>query len=84
MFSLWFLPFELQSRWIAAALVLALGLSACSSRTAEEIADDRAQVLGTWRYETDGIGDLQRGTLQIHVHDGELVGRFRDRWRGQV
>lgn len=84
MFSLWFLPFELQSRWIAAALVLALALTACSSRTAEEIADDRAQVLGTWEYQTDGIRSLQRGTLQITERDGKLVGQIQDSWRGRI
>jgi hypothetical protein len=55
-----------------------------SSRTAEEIAADRARVLGTWTYRTDNISALQRGTLRISVHDGKLVGRIQDTWRGAL
>lgn len=84
MLSRWFFSFDLQSRWIAAALVLAVGLSACTSRTAEEIAEDRARVLGSWEYQTDGIAALQRGTLQISAHKDTLVGRIQDTWRGTL
>lgn len=61
-----------------------MGMSGCASRTAEEIADERAQVLGTWEYNADGIHALQRGTLTITVRDGKLVGQIRDRWRGKI
>lgn len=70
----------------ATALILCIiwGLiGACtSSRTPEEVAADRATVLGLWKYRADGTDALQRGTLQIHVKDGQLKGRIQDRWRG--
>lgn len=76
----------LQHRWfLAVLLVPATVLSGCTSpRTADEIAADRARVLGTWEYHADGIRALQRGTLQIQVQDGKLVGRLQDSWRGPV
>jgi len=66
-------------------LLVGVGLWGCtSSRTPTEIADDRAAVLGTWRYRADGFRLLDRGTLQIRVRDGHLIGEFRDRWRGTI
>lgn len=65
-------------------LLLCVAVGGCAPRTAEEVAADRARVLGTWEYRTNGIGALQRGTLQIMVQDAKLVGRFQDSWRGQV
>lgn len=55
-----------------------------SSRSAQERADDRSKVLGTWEYRTNGTSALQRGTLQISVEDGRLVGTLQDSWRGTV
>jgi hypothetical protein len=76
------------NRWSAASLLLIAGLLlsalGCSSRSAEEIVSDRARVLGTWEYRTDGIGSLQHGTLRITMQEGRLVGRLQDSWRGQV
>ncbi len=58
-------------------------LCACSSQRApEETANDRATVLGVWKYRAHGTDALDRGTLQIHVRDGRLRGRIQDRWRG--
>lgn len=67
-------------------LVLAgLVVTGCaSSRSAQERADDRSKVLGTWEYRTNGTSALQRGTLQISVEDGRLVGTLQDSWRGTV
>jgi hypothetical protein len=66
-------------------LFAAAGLSGCtSSRSPTEIANDRADVLGTWKYRANGSRLLDRGTLQIQVRDGHLTGEFRDRWRGTV
>lgn len=66
-------------------LLAAAGLSGCnSSRSPTEIANDRADVLGTWKYRANGSRLLDRGTLQIHVRDGHLTGKFRDRWHGTV
>jgi hypothetical protein len=73
-----------HSRRKAVLLVLVIVLLGCHPRSAEEIAADRARVLGTWEYHTRGISALQSGTLRIRVQDGELVGRLRDRWRGTV
>lgn len=58
-------------------------LTACSSsRAPEDVARDRAAVLGLWKYHTNGIDELGHGTLQIHVQDGRLKARIQDRWRG--
>lgn len=67
-------------------LVLAgLVVTGCaSSRSAQERADDRSKVVGTWEYRTSGTSALQRGTLQISVEDGRLVGELQDSWRGTV
>ena len=77
-----------QGPWKAGLCLLltgfALSVLGCSARSAGEIAADRARVLGTWKYQTDGIGTLQRGTLRILVEEGKLVGRLQDSWRGQV
>ncbi len=74
--------------------ILAVGLttfallffaSGCtSSRTAQEVAKNREAVLGTWEYRTDNISSLDRGTFQVIVEDGQLRGRFRDKWRGNL
>jgi len=64
--------------------LLAIGVSGCTSRTAEEIAEDRAQILGVWKYKTDGIGALQHGTLKITQQNGKLVGQIQDSWRGRI
>ena len=66
---------------VVATLSVLLG---CSPRSAEEIVSDRERVVGTWKYKTDGIPFLQRGSLYIAVQDGELVGRLQDSWRGSV
>ena len=66
-------------------LVVAAELWECSSSDSPtEIADDRAAVGGTWTYRTNGSRLLDRGTLQIQMHDGHLTGEFRDRWRGTI
>jgi hypothetical protein len=65
-------------------LVGSLVVGCTSSRSAEEVASDRANVLGVWKYRTDGVSMLQHGTLQIRVQDGRLTGRFNDQWRGTV
>lgn len=76
---------SMQSRLLLLVLlVLAAGVLGCAPRSAEEVAADRARALGTWEYQTDGIGVLQRGTMRITVDDGHLVGRFQDSWRGEV
>jgi hypothetical protein len=70
---------------VLAGLLLGGVLAGCSSsRPPEAIAADRARVLGTWTYRTDGVGRLERGTLQIRVKDGRLLGRLQDQWRGTV
>jgi hypothetical protein len=70
---------------LLSTLLLGVGLSGCaSSRTAEQVAQNRAAVLGTWEYRTDNISALQRGTFQVMVKDGRLKGRFRDSWRGDL
>jgi hypothetical protein len=66
-------------------MLLAFGWTACStSRPPEKVADERARVVGTWKYRADGISRLQKGTLQIMVQDGDLKGRLRDNWRGEM
>jgi len=65
-------------------LVGGLAVSCTSSRSPEEVATDRANVLGVWKYRADGVNMLQHGTLQIRVRDGQLTGRFQDQWRGTV
>lgn len=69
-------------------LLIILVTSVCagctSSRSVEEIASDRASVLGTWEYQTENIQRLHRGTLHIEVQNGRLKGRLQDRWRGRV
>lgn len=84
-----FVPFD-TSGWPALvrfplALVLLVALIGCvSSRSPEEVASERAEVLGTWEYQTEGINILQRGTLRITEENGDLIGRFRDSWRGKL
>jgi hypothetical protein len=64
-------------------LLISLSLGGCAStRTAQEVTE-RTRALGTWEYRTQGIDGLQRGTLQIVTRDGDVIGRFRDQWRGQ-
>ena len=80
-------PFSLIVRrpWLLCGLVvLAFALAGCAPRSAEEVANDRARILGTWEYRTSGIGALQHGTLQIVVQDAQLVARLQDSWRGTV
>ena len=79
-------PFVLTGGLLVPLLLFAAaGLSGCtSSRSPTEIANDRADVLGTWKYRANGSRLLDRGTLQIQVRDGHLTGEFRDRWRGTV
>lgn len=67
------------------ALVLTVGVAGCaSSRSTEDVPNDREKVLGTWEYRTDGIRALQRGTLRITTRDGTLVGQLQDSWRGRI
>ena len=72
--------------WRRGPLVLftLLIIFGCSSRSAEEIVAERERVVGTWKYKTEGIGYLQRGSLHITVQDGQLVGQLQDSWRGSV
>lgn len=70
---------------LLSGLLLGLGLTGCvSSRTAEQVARNRAAVLGTWEYRTDNISALHHGTFQVTVQDGRLKGQFRDSWRGTL
>lgn len=72
-------------RRLLVVILVAEALAGCvSSRSVEELASDRAAVLGTWEYRTEGIRSLHRGTLYIAVQDGRLTGRLQDRWRGRV
>lgn len=77
-----------SSTWIRGIFLLGLflvGVAGCTSpRTVQEVARDRADVLGTWEYRTENISALQHGTLQIMVQDGRLTGRFQDSWRGSL
>lgn len=67
------------------ATVLAFGLFAgCAPQSADHLAAERSQVLGTWAYQTDGIQSLQRGTLRITMQDGNLTAQLRDTWRGSL
>lgn len=71
-------------RVLLATLVTGAFAGCTSSRSVDEIASDRASVLGTWEYRTDGIPRLHRGRLHITVQNGRLKGRLQDRWRGTV
>ena len=80
-------PWGCRNRvWWRSALFcfLAVLLLGCSSRTAEEVAEERAHVLGTWEYRTQGMSALHRGTFRIVEEDGHLTARLRDNWRGEV
>lgn len=81
-----FVPGLLRSAILSGTVLLCVVgglLVACtSSRSPEEIASDRAAVLGLWEYRASGTSVLQRGTLQIHVQDGRLKGHIQDQWRG--
>jgi len=78
-------PLVLISGVLLPLLLVGVGLWGCtSSRSPTVIADDRAEVVGVWKYRTNGSRLLDRGTLQIHVRDGHLTGEFRDRWHGTV
>jgi len=83
---LWRLP--TSRRAVSWGVVLALfgGLAGgcASSRSAETTADARSNVVGLWEYRTQGTSALQHGTLRIAVVDGQLVGRLRDSWRGDL
>jgi len=76
-------PFS--SWWLGLLVILTISvLFGCSPRSTSEIIFDRERVVGTWKYRTDGIPFLQRGSLHITVQDGELVGRLQDSWQGSV
>ena len=72
--------------WLHVGLIIATlpVLLGCSPRSAEEIVSERERVVGTWKYQTDGIPFLQRGSLNITVQDGKLEGHLQDSWRGSV
>lgn len=60
------------------------GSGCASSQPAAELADERAEVVGTWQYRAENISGLHRGTFQVVVEDGRLNGHFEDRWRGSI
>lgn len=80
----WALPLRPPgAQWLLGFLLLSLCLGGCApTRTAQEV-NERTRAIGTWTYRTQGIDGLQRGTMQIVARDGEVIGRFRDQWRGQ-
>lgn len=72
-----------ESRSLLGVLLLSMCLCGCApSRTAQEVSE-RMRALGTWEYRAQGIDALQRGTVQIVTREGDVIGRFRDQWRGQ-
>lgn len=74
---------SLRAHFLLGVLLINVCLCGCAStRTAQEVTE-RTRALGTWEYRTQGIDGLQRGTLQIVTRDGDVIGRFRDQWRGQ-
>lgn len=73
---------SLLATTLALCLVWGVLEGCASSRSPEEIASDRAEVVGLWSYRANGTDQLHRGRLQIHVEDGQLKGRVQDQWRG--
>jgi len=75
-----------RRRLVPLTLVFVLcvsGTGCASSRSAEEIAKDRAAILGIWEYYTEGVSVLQRGTFRVRAQGGDLMAHFQDSWRGQ-
>jgi len=82
----WRLPSSRRAVSWGIVLILMSGVvgGCAGSRSAETTANAQSDVVGLWEYRTQGTSALQRGTLRISVVDGQLVGRLRDSWRGEL
>jgi hypothetical protein len=55
-----------------------------AEQTAEEDAETRAAVVGTWKYRVDGAAPLDEGVFRITTQDGRLRGILQDRRLGRL
>lgn len=67
-------------------LVFVLAVTACTGCMGADSVSQRIQeresVLGTWRYQAEGLSRLREGTFHVRTQDDRLVVQFRDRWHG--
>lgn len=76
----------LSARQLLLLLIPLAGLvgGCASSRSAGEVAASRAAVIGTWKYQVDGMAPLDRGVFHITSKNGRLRGIVRDQRRGRL
>lgn len=63
--------------------VLILACIGCSgANTVEKTVQEQEAVLGTWRYQAQGLSRLREGTFQVQLQENRFVVELRDRWHG--
>lgn len=63
---------------------MAFAVGCASTQSAQEEAAAQAAVVGTWKYDVEGIAPLEQGVFHITTRNGQLQGLVQDRRRGRL